>query len=169
MKFFKTMNNQQSSPNDLNINRILRESKERLKELNCINKTTELIKQGLSLDDTLQAICNLMPPAYQYPDYTTCSIEYNGKKYISSFYIETKWFQKAEFSTAEGNKGVITVYYTQEFPKESDEGPFLVEERNLINNIATLLSNYINSIKIKYIPIPIKRSAPAIFYYKLFI
>ncbi|MCX7863067.1 MAG: pyruvate, phosphate dikinase [Bacteroidales bacterium] len=137
--------------NEENLNRLLRESKERLKELNCINKTTDLIKQGLNIDETLQAICNLLPPAYQYPEYTVCCIEYDGKKYISDFFIETQWLQQSDFVTAEGKKGSIKVYYTKEFPRESDEGPFLVEERNLINNIATLISNYINSQKIKEI------------------
>ncbi len=136
---------------DINLNRILRESKERLKELNCINKTTELIKQGLNVDETLQAICNLLPPAYQYAEYAAACIEYDEKKYVSDFFVETKWVQEAEFVTAEGKRGCIKVYYTKEFPKESVEGPFLIEERNLINNIATLVSNFINSFKIKEI------------------
>ncbi len=145
------MDNKEIQSNNLNISRILKETQERLKELNCINKTTEIIKQGLSIDDTLQTICNLMPSAYQYPEYTVCLIEYDGKKYVSDFFIETEWKQKAEFTTAEGKTGFINVYYTKEFPKESNEGPFLVEERNLINNIATLIGNFINSSKIKEI------------------
>lgn len=138
-----------TSDNDMNYNRLLRESKERLKELNCINQATEIIKQGFLIDETLQKICLILPAAYQYPDYTQCKIEYENKKYTSPTFSITPWIQKADFKTAEGKKGEIIVAYTQEFPVESEEGPFLVEERNLINNIATLISNYINSVRIK--------------------
>ncbi len=140
-----------SEINDLSYNQLFKENQERLKELNCINKTTEIIKQGLPIDETLQTICNILPSAYQYAKEALCQIEYHGKKYTTDVFIETAWTQQAIFATAEGKKGKITVSYTKEFPLLSDEGPFLKEERNLINNIATLLSNYINSIKIKEI------------------
>jgi len=136
---------------ELNYKRLLRESKERLKELNCINQTTEIIKKKLPLDETLQKICSLLPDAYQYPDYTVCQIEYDNKTFSTPSFTYTPWIQKSEFQTAEGKKGYILVAYTKEFPIESDEGPFLKEERNLINNIAILISNYINSVKIKEI------------------
>lgn len=145
------MNLNENNNQKINYDKLLKENQERLKELNCINKTTELIKKGLSINETLQKICNLMTNAYQHSEYTVCSIEYEGKKYISNFFLETKWKQTAEFTTAEGKQGQINVYYTKEFPQESDEGPFLIEERNLINNIATLISNFINSAKIKEI------------------
>lgn len=145
------MDSLDSQYNGFNIKRLLKETQERLKELNCINKTTEIIKQGLSIDDTLQAICNLLPSAYQYSEYAVCCIEYDGKRYVSDLFIETLWKQKAEFANAEGKVVSVYVYYTKEFPIESEEGPFLIEERNLINNIATLIANFINSCKIKEI------------------
>ncbi len=145
------MDNEQNQANNFNINQILKETKERLKELNCINKTTEVIKQGLSIDDTLQIICNLIPLAYQFPEHTVCLIEYDGKKYVSDFFIETEWKQIATFNTAESKSGSIQVYYTKENPQENNEELFLAEEKNLINNIATLIGNFINSAKIKEI------------------
>lgn len=135
--------------NELNYNHLLKESKERLKELNCINQVTEIIKQEFPIDETLQKICLIIPSAYQYPNFAMCKIEYENKKYTSPTFLLTPWIQKAEFQTSEGNKGEIVVAYTQEFPIESEEGPFLIEERNLLNNIATIISNYINSVRIK--------------------
>jgi len=138
-----------SDANGLNFNRLLRESKERLKELNCINKTTEIIKQGFGIEETLQKISLLLAEAYQYPEDALSCIEYDGKRYTSEMFSQTPWVQKSEFQTAEGKKGEIIICYTREFPVESDEGPFLKEERDLINNIAMLVSNYINSVRIK--------------------
>ncbi|MGQ9847110.1 MAG: PEP/pyruvate-binding domain-containing protein [Bacteroidales bacterium] len=135
--------------NSLNYKRLLRESKEHLKELNCINQVTEIIKQELPIDETLQKICNIIPSAYQYPNFAHCKIEYDNKKYSSPAFTLTPWMQKADFQTSEGKKGEIVVSYTKEFSIESEEGPFLIEERNFLNNIAIIISNYINSVKIK--------------------
>ncbi len=140
--------NQEESKNYL---QLVKESKERLKELNCINKTTEIIKQSLGIDETLIKICKILSEAYQYPESTLCQIIFDDKKYSTDIFFITPWVQKAEFYTADNKRGEITVVYTKEFPKESEEGPFLKEERDLINNIATLIANYINSIKIKEI------------------
>ena len=40
----------------------------------------------------------------------------------------------------------IEIFYTTEFNREG-EGPFLKEERDLIQNIGSLLTGYINSYK----------------------
>ena len=51
-----------------------------------------------------------------------------------------------EFITIDDEKGSIEIFYTTEFNTEY-EGPFLKEERDLIQNIASLLTGYINSYK----------------------
>ena len=51
-----------------------------------------------------------------------------------------------EFDTIDNEKGTIEIFYTREFNVES-EGPFLKEERDLIQNIASLITGYINSYK----------------------
>ncbi len=122
------------------------ENIERLKELAAINKTTSILKAGKPIDETLQQICLILPPAYQYPAFTSARIGYAGKQYRSSNYKRTKWVQKQEFETIDGDKGEIEIFYTKEFPKKF-EGPFLEEERHLIFNIANLISGYLNGIK----------------------
>ena len=51
-----------------------------------------------------------------------------------------------DFNTIDDEKGTIEIFYTTEFNTEW-EGPFLKEERDLIQNIASLLTGYINSYK----------------------
>ena len=51
-----------------------------------------------------------------------------------------------DFVTIDEEKGSIEIFYTTEFSTEN-EGPFLKEERDLIQNIASLLTGYINSYK----------------------
>jgi len=127
-------------------NRLLHDQQERLKELACINKTTAILKEGKPIEESLQQIVLLLPAAWQYPEYTVARIRFMGKEFESVGFIETAWRMGQEFNTIDQEKGSIEIFYTTEFNKEV-EGPFLKEERDLILNISSLLTGYINSYK----------------------
>jgi hypothetical protein len=122
------------------------ENRERLKELRGINQTTQLISLGLPIDETLQRLCSILPPAWQYPEFTVCRIKYEDKIFISKKFKDTSWCQTEAFTTIDNKKGFIEIFYLKEFPG-SYEGPFLKEERNLIYNIAQLIAAFINHYK----------------------
>ena len=127
-------------------NRLLHDQQERLKELACINQTTSILKEGKPIEESLQQIVLLLPAAWQYPEYTVARIRFSDKVFESVGFVETEWVMIQEFSTIDNEKGSIEIFYTSEFSYES-EGPFLKEERDLIQNIASLLTGYINSYK----------------------
>ena len=126
--------------------RLLHDQQERVKELSCINQTTYILKEGKPIEETLQQIVLLLPSAWQYPEYTEARIRYMGKSFETPEFAETPWKMFQEFDTIDNEKGFIEIVYTQEFSIES-EGPFLKEERDLIANIASLITGYINSYK----------------------
>ncbi|MCU0455065.1 MAG: hypothetical protein MUE74_02090, partial [Bacteroidales bacterium] len=126
--------------------RLLHDQQERVKELSCINQTTYILKEGKPIEETLQQIVLLLPDAWQYPEYTQARIRYMGKTFETPEMKETSWKMFQEFDTIDNEKGAIEIYYTREFNVES-EGPFLKEERDLIRNIASLITGYINSYK----------------------
>lgn len=136
----------ESLNNNPGYDRLLHDQRERLKELACINRTTSILKEGKPLEESLQQIVLLLPAAWQYPEYTVARIKFMGKEFDSVDFHETKWKMIQEFSTIDDEKGSIEICYTTEFNKEN-EGPFLKEERDLIQNIASLLTGYINSYK----------------------
>lgn len=125
---------------------------ERQKELSCINQVVSIIKEGKSVDETLQHISFILPDAWQYPEYTFVKIKFEKNIFFSSFFDfeETKWMMSQDFETIDKKKGVIKIFYSKKFP-DIDEGPFFKEERHLIINIANIISGYINSIKAKAI------------------
>jgi hypothetical protein len=127
-------------------NRLLHDQQERLKELACINQTTIILREGKSIEETLQQIVLLLPDAWQYPEYTSARILFLGKSFETPDFVESEWRMAQEFNTIDDEKGIIEIYYTKEFSMEK-EGPFLKEERDLIHNIASLLTGYINSYK----------------------
>ena len=58
-----------------------------------------------------------------------------GKEFESVEFCESNWKMIQEFSTIDDERGSIEIFYTTEFNNEN-EGPFLKEERSLINVIA---------------------------------
>ncbi|HAQ19363.1 MAG TPA: hypothetical protein DCR40_09060 [Prolixibacteraceae bacterium] len=127
-------------------NKLHHENTERLKELKAINQTTLIIDEGKSVDETLSEICAILPKSWQYPKFTASRIKFEGKTYTSHNFLETDWVQQENFVTIDNKKGTIEIFYLKQFPKE-DEGPFLAEERNLLINIARMISGYLNNFK----------------------
>ncbi|MEI6123858.1 MAG: PEP/pyruvate-binding domain-containing protein [Bacteroidota bacterium] len=138
------------------LQKLVAENTERLKELACINFTTQIIRECRSIDETLQKICNKLPNAWQYPEYTVARIKYENLEFSTRNFGISDWKQIQVFNTIDDKKGSVEIYYTREF-STCDEGPFLKEERNLIENIANLIAGYINSLLAKQI---INRTKP---------
>jgi hypothetical protein len=131
---------------DHDYKRLLHDQKERLKELACINRTTLILKEGRPVEESLQQIVLVLPAAWQYPEYTVARIRYMDKVFESADFVETSWKMAQDFDTIDGENGTIEVFYTTQFSQEN-EGPFLKEERDLIRNIAGIITGYINSYK----------------------
>ena len=93
------------------------ENIERLKELAAINKTTSILKAGKPIDESLQQITLLLPPAYQYPAFTSARIVFDGNEFRSNNYKKTQWVQHQEFETIDHQQGFIEVFYSK---NESD-------------------------------------------------
>lgn len=127
-----------------NLDQLLAENRERIKELKCINTVTSIIKENKNFEETLKNIATIIPQGWQYPEHCFAEISYDNKIYSSSGKQPTEWILNQNFTTIDGKKGRITVYYDKNFPYEF-EGPFLKEERDLINNLAFILSGYINN------------------------
>jgi hypothetical protein len=125
--------------------KLLLEKTERVKELDGLNVTSMIIGKGLSMEDTLSKICSYLPQAWQYPENTAARITYGEKVYKTKNFVQSKWKQKKDFVTIDNAKGTIEIFYLKKFP-DADEGPFLKEERFLLNNITTLLTGYLNSV-----------------------
>jgi hypothetical protein len=132
------------------IKRLLAEKKERLKELACINQTTQIVREGNSIEETLRRITLILPKAWQYPEQTVARIRYGEHVYATPTFRETEWNQNQCFKTIDNIIGSIDIFYLEKFPV-IDEGPFLKEERDLINNLSGIISNYLNTIEAKRI------------------
>lgn len=122
---------------------------QRLKELSCLYGFSKLIESsGGSADKILQGTVNLIPDSWQYPESICVRIVIDEEVYESENYQETIWKQEAGIKKHGEHIGILEVYYIDKNP-ESDEGPFLQEERNLIDAIAERLGHVLERIHIE--------------------
>ncbi len=130
------------------------EENNQYKELSIINQTNKVFKEAKSIDEALQQICYLLPMALQYTDFAVSRIRYDGREYIypreftsiENGFKGTKWKLEQSFRTFGNKSGIVEVYYLKQFPF-IDEGPFLAEERSIIDNVAGLIAGFLNRIK----------------------
>jgi two-component system NtrC family sensor kinase len=114
--------------------------RERIKELTCLYGISRLSAQpDISLKDVLLRIAGLLPPAWLYPEVACGRIVLDGRSYATSNYNLGKQKQTADIEINEHRRGFVEVTYLEEKP-ELDEGPFLKEERILIDTIAKEVS-----------------------------
>jgi two-component system cell cycle sensor histidine kinase/response regulator CckA len=112
---------------------------ERFKELNCLYGISHLVETpDISLEGILQGTVELMPPAWQYPEVTYARIRLEGQEFRTENWRETTWRQTADIFVHGEQRGSVEVGYLEE-RSGSAEGPFLKEERSLINAIAERL------------------------------
>ena len=120
---------------------------ERVKELNCLYSISHLVETpGISLLDILQGCVELLPPAWQYPQITCARIVLKYQEYKTGNFRETKWKLASEIKVEGKSMGTVEVFYLDQQPKEY-HGPFLKEERTLIDAVADRLGNIIHSLQ----------------------
>lgn len=112
---------------------------ERVKELTALHQTSRLLSHpDLPEAQIMQGLVELLPPAWQYPEITAARIQVENIIYETANFKETGWKQKVDFTLPDGRPGKIEIVYLEERPDEYD-GPFLMEERSLLETIAERL------------------------------
>jgi len=113
--------------------------KERIKELETLYSLGEIAgKEGLTLDKLYQELTNILPQGCQYPEIACTRIVIGDSEFRTNNFAESAWMQSAPVKVSGTVVGKIEVGYLEEMPKEG-EGPFLKEEKLLIDSIAERL------------------------------
>jgi predicted nucleotidyltransferase len=125
------------------IKHILASLQERAKELNCLYAVDEILSRwDASMEEVAHKIIEVMPPGWQYPHICQARMVVHGVVYQPGGFVETEWRQAADIVVEGQAVGDVLVFYTEERP-QADEGPFLKEERRLINAIAERISFFL--------------------------
>ncbi len=117
--------------------------RERAKELNCLYKIEECLnKPGATLEQVCTGIIEALPAGWQHPNLCRARIVLEDATYTSENFKETPWTMTAALKVFDQVLGSISVFYTEQLPAE-DEGPFIKEERKLLNTVAERLASFI--------------------------
>jgi DNA-binding NarL/FixJ family response regulator len=110
--------------------------RERIKELNCLYGIAQLAERHPdSIEDLLRELVNFLPFSWHYPEITCARIMFQGETYKSNGFKITKWRQSSQIYIYNERVGEVTIVYLEERPP-LDEGPFLREERVLLDALA---------------------------------
>lgn len=113
-----------------------RQLTERVKELRCLYGISDLLQHHeLSLADKIRLMVNMIPSAWQYPHITCARVKLDGEEFATENFSQTPWSLTAWIEVAGTRVGTIEVCYLEERPQR-DEGPFLADERHLLNDVA---------------------------------
>jgi DNA-binding CsgD family transcriptional regulator len=110
--------------------------RERIKELNCLYGVSQLAERHFnSLENLLEELVNFLPHSWQYPEITCARIIFKDNTYKSEGFRVTKWRQSSRIYVYSEPVGEVAIFYLEECPP-ADEGPFLAEERALLDALA---------------------------------
>ncbi|MHA2497017.1 MAG: PAS domain S-box protein [Candidatus Hodarchaeales archaeon] len=121
------------------------ELRERLKELNCLYEISGIVERpGITLPEILEESTYLLPSAWQYPDISGACISFEERFFTTEKFQASPWVQTAAIQIGDRIAGEVAVSYNEERPAVTGgEGPFLQDERRLINAIAERLGRII--------------------------
>jgi signal transduction histidine kinase len=121
---------------------------ERVKELTALHRTARLLQDTQRpVEGLMREIVEFLPAAWQYPEVTGARVRVLGGEYASANFRETAWTQRARFTARVAgapapSEGSLEICYLEDRPPAA-EGPFLSEERDLIDSLAEMLRMYL--------------------------
>ncbi|VVS92292.1 response regulator [Desulfoluna spongiiphila] len=109
---------------------------ERVKELHCLYEVSRLVADSTApVTEVLQEVASLIPTGWFYPELTCARITCHRQRFTSKGFRETPWTLAADILISGERVGRVEVFLLKACPVR-DEGPFLKEERELIDNLA---------------------------------
>ncbi len=119
--------------------------RERVKELTCLYQIARLSQQPeMDLGELLQQVTAALPPAWLNPEKAQARIQLDGRHYQTERFRPAAQRQAAAIVVAGRRRGSVEVAYSGRQPPQ-DEGPFLAEERALLDTVARQISLIIES------------------------
>ncbi|MBN1538626.1 MAG: pyruvate, phosphate dikinase, partial [Candidatus Thermoplasmatota archaeon] len=119
------------------------ELRERIKELNCIYRISEIVEEyGDDMDKTMDMAVNALTNAMKFSEKASARITIGEKEYVTANYRETPWLLEIVVKDGTTSLGKIEVNYLEEVDAEGS-GPFLKEEVKLVRVISDILKKYI--------------------------
>ncbi len=131
------------SPTSQPVNNIIEQLQERAKELHTLYKVHEITNQpDVSIDEVCRSLVDVLPPGFQYPSVCWARVTLDNRVVQPPRMVETPWVIRSDVFLSGQKAGSVEVFYTRQMPR-ADDGPFLKEERKLMDTIAERLGHFL--------------------------
>jgi pyruvate,water dikinase len=126
-------------PSEPSMERVLHDLQERAKELTCLYRVDEILGRAhLTVEEIVPRVLAALPAGWQHPEVCVARAQLGTRVYEPEGFQPTDWVQVSAIEVHGQPVGRLEVYYTERRPG-ADEGPFLAEERRLIDTVAERL------------------------------
>jgi PAS domain S-box-containing protein len=122
---------------------------ERIKELDCLYSIITLFNlPDIPLDALLTRTVMCIPLAWQFTEIVEARIELDGQLFQTARFQETPWMQVCDIIVDGTKIGQVSACYLEERPAGAN-GPFLREERHLLDAIAEKIGYLIENHRVE--------------------
>ena len=119
---------------------------QRIKQLNCLYSIAALReKPGMTLEEILQGVTDLIPPSFQFPENTCARIIMGYQEFRTKNFKTSAWKRHCDIMVNGEWGGTLEVYCLEK--PEDDRQPFLEEETNLLKAISERLGRIAERVK----------------------
>ena len=113
--------------------------RERIRELDCLYKIGEIAeKPDITMEELCQETVGILPLFWHYPEITCARITIGDNEFKTKNHRDTEWEQVSDIRVYGEIVGKVEITYLEEM-LESDKGPFLKEERALVDAVGEWL------------------------------
>lgn len=121
----------------------------RMNELSILYRFSKMsIDSHLSIEESLEFLLDILPLGLQYPKLSCSRILFDNLILESKYFKESEWKISSNIEVDGQCIGVLEVFYLEKMPKK-DFGPFIKEEKDLINALTREISSYISKMNSK--------------------
>ncbi|TSK08524.1 MAG: PAS domain S-box protein [Geobacter sp.] len=117
---------------------------QRIREEQCLYRVSSLTEDVTPpFEEQMRQVAALVPSGLRFPDCAEARLTHGAASFKTAGFAPTPWTLCARLDTDDGDSFELTVAYREEH-QAADEGPFLVEERRLLENILHRLAEAAN-------------------------
>jgi diguanylate cyclase (GGDEF)-like protein/PAS domain S-box-containing protein len=118
------------------------ELNKRTKEASLLHRVAVALQEEDRLPDVFMRIARLLPEGWLYSEVAAARILWGEIEGRSADFRETPWMQRVELTDVAGRQLMIVVCYRENRP-DASEGPFFLEECQLLGDVARMLKSFI--------------------------
>lgn len=126
------------------------ELRERIKELTCLQTIGRIVEEeGTKVERVLERSVAVLPSSWMHADCSVARIRLDDAEYRTGPIEDCVDLQRADIMVDGHARGAIEVGYLEKRPAR-DEGPFLGEERQLVDAIAERLGHVVERVEYEH-------------------